>query len=51
MDPEDTRDTELDRLLTRATTSALRTLESQIDVARLLRDLHDTQDPPPTDDE
>jgi len=50
MDPDEFEDTELDRLLARATASALATLENRLDVARLLRELHDDPDPPPADD-
>jgi hypothetical protein len=50
MDHDDTVYAELDRLLERATVSALTTLNVRVDVPRRLRELHDSSIPPATDD-
>jgi len=53
MDHDGTLDVELDRLLARASTSALTTLDARIDVVQRLRDLRDDTEQtahPPTRD-
>jgi hypothetical protein len=50
MDHETTIEAELNRLLERATASALATLNVRVDVPRRLQELHDRSTASPTDD-